>query len=107
MTEVETELARIKKELVEVKMERDILKKQLRTLPRSRCAVRGDEADAASLPHTDPESDSNNPEGQSSTGYARGYLHENGNTGFTAPNHKLKKPYDWQDRFTELYATFL
>ena len=43
LTEVEMELARTKKELVEVKTERDILKKQPRTLPRSRSAVRGDE----------------------------------------------------------------
>ena len=58
LTEVEMELARTKKELVEVKMERDILKKQLHTLPGSRRAVHGDEADAAPLSHTDPESDS-------------------------------------------------
>ena len=38
LTEVEMDLARTKKELAEVKMERDIQ----RTLPRSR-AVRGDE----------------------------------------------------------------
>ena len=42
-TEVEMDLARTKKELAEVKMERDILKKRPRTLPRSRCPVRGDE----------------------------------------------------------------
>jgi hypothetical protein len=46
------ELARTKKELVEVKMERDILKKQPRTLPGSRCPVRDDERIAASLPFT-------------------------------------------------------
>jgi len=55
LTKVEMELARTKKELVEVKMELDILKKQPRTLPGSRCTVRGDEADAAPLPHTAPE----------------------------------------------------
>ena len=43
LTEVEMDLARTKKELAEVKMERDILKKRPRTLPRSRCPVRGDE----------------------------------------------------------------
>ena len=48
----ELELARTKKELVEVKMERDILKKQPRTLPGSRCPVRDDERTAASLPFT-------------------------------------------------------
>jgi transposase-like protein len=58
LTEVEMELARTKKELAEVKMERDILKKQPRTLSRSRCKVRGDEADAAPLPHIASEPDS-------------------------------------------------
>ena len=53
--DVEMELARTKKELAEVKMERDILKKQPRTLPGSRCPVRDDEATAARLPHICPE----------------------------------------------------
>ena len=57
LTEVEMELARTKKELAEVKTERDTLKKQLRTLPGSRCTVRGNEADAAPISHTAPESD--------------------------------------------------
>ena len=55
LTDVEMELARTKKELAEVKMERDILKKQPRTLPGSRCPVRDDEATAARLPHICPE----------------------------------------------------
>jgi hypothetical protein len=50
LTDVEMELARMKKELAEVKMERDILKKQQRTLPRSRCPVRDDERTAAQVP---------------------------------------------------------
>jgi len=50
LTEVEMELARTKKELAVVKMERDILKKQPRTLPGSRCPVRDDERTAAPLP---------------------------------------------------------
>ncbi len=41
LTEIEMELACTKKELAEVRMERDILKKQPRTLPGSRCPVRG------------------------------------------------------------------
>ena len=49
------ELARTKKELAEVKMERDILKKQQRTLPRSRCLVRDDERIATQLSDTTPE----------------------------------------------------
>ena len=51
LTDLEMELARTKKELAEVKMERDILKKRPRTLPGSRCPVRGNEGDAAQLPH--------------------------------------------------------
>jgi len=50
LTDIEMELARAKKELAEVKMERDILKKQPRTLRRSRCPVRVDEGTAARLP---------------------------------------------------------
>ncbi len=50
LTEIEIELYRAKKELAEVKMGRDILKKQPRTLPRSRCPVRGDERTAAQVP---------------------------------------------------------
>ena len=50
LTEIEMELARTRKELAEVKMERDILKKQPRTLPGSRCPVRGDERIAAQVP---------------------------------------------------------
>jgi hypothetical protein len=41
----------MKKELAEVKMERDILK-QPRTLPGSRCPVRDDERTAAQVPCT-------------------------------------------------------
>jgi transposase len=52
LTEIEMELAWAKKELAEVKMERDILKKQPRTLPGSRCPVRDDERTAAQVPHT-------------------------------------------------------
>ena len=55
LSETEMELARTKKELAEVKMERDIQKKQLRTLPESRCTVRGNEADAAPLSHSSYE----------------------------------------------------
>ena len=55
LTDAEMELARTKRELAEVKMERDILKKQPRTLPRSRCQVRDDEGTAARLPHICPE----------------------------------------------------
>ena len=51
LTEIELELARTKKELAEVKMERDILKKRPRTLPGSRCTVCGNETDAAPLPN--------------------------------------------------------
>ncbi len=57
LTDVEMELARTKKELAEVKMERDILKKQPRTLPRSRCPVRDDEGTAARVPRVCPEPD--------------------------------------------------
>ena len=49
LTEIEMELARTRKELAEVKMERDILKKQPRTLPGSRCQVRVYKRDAAQL----------------------------------------------------------
>jgi transposase len=49
LIEVEIGLARTKKELFEVRMERDILKKQPRTLPGSRCPVRVDERAAAQL----------------------------------------------------------
>jgi transposase len=49
LTEIEMELARTKKELVIVKMERDILKKQPRTLPGSRCPVRDDKGTAAQV----------------------------------------------------------
>ena len=52
LTDIEMELARMKKELVEVKMERDILKKQPRTLPGSRCPVRGNERTATQVPTT-------------------------------------------------------
>ena len=41
--------------LTDVEMERDILKKQPRTLPGSRCPVRDDETTAARLPHICPE----------------------------------------------------
>ena len=52
LTEVEMELAKVKKENAELRMERDILKKQPRTLPGSRCPVRDDERTAAQVPHT-------------------------------------------------------
>ena len=52
LTEIEMELARTKKELVEVKMERDILKKQPRTLSGSRCPVRDNERTATPIPGT-------------------------------------------------------
>jgi transposase len=52
LTEIEMELARVKKENAELKMERDILKKQPRTLPGSRCPVRDDEGTAAQLSFT-------------------------------------------------------
>ena len=52
LTELEMELARVKRENAELKMERDILKKQQRTLRGSRCPVRDDERIAASLPGT-------------------------------------------------------
>ncbi len=42
LTEGEEELRRLRRELAEVTMERDILKKALRTLPRRRCPVRAD-----------------------------------------------------------------
>ena len=53
LTEVEMELARTKKELAEVKMERDILKKAAAYFAResgSRCTVCGNETDATQLP---------------------------------------------------------
>ena len=46
LTEVEMELARVKRELAEARMERDILKKRPRTLRRSRCQVRDHESNA-------------------------------------------------------------
>ena len=52
LTEIEMELARIKRELAEVKMERDILKRQPRTLPGSRCPVRDNERTATPIPGT-------------------------------------------------------
>ena len=44
LTQVEEELERVKRELAQVKQERDILKKPPRTLPGSRCPVRGNQA---------------------------------------------------------------
>ena len=49
LTELEQELARVKRELSLAKMERDILKKRPRTLPKSRCTLRGDQGDATDL----------------------------------------------------------
>jgi len=49
LTEIEIELSRVKKENAEFKMERDILKKQPRTLPGSRCPVRDDATVAAQI----------------------------------------------------------
>ncbi len=43
LTEIEMELARVKKELIETRMERDLLKKRPRTLRGSRSQVRDDE----------------------------------------------------------------
>ena len=52
VTAQEMELARLKRENIELKMERDILKKAaLRTLPRGCCQVRNHERDAT-LSHT-------------------------------------------------------
>lgn len=48
VTELEAEVARLKRELAEVRMERDILKKPPRTLRRRSCPVRIH--DAAALP---------------------------------------------------------
>ena len=42
-------MARLRRELAEVKMERDILKKQQRTLQRSRSKVRGNKGFAAQV----------------------------------------------------------
>ena len=53
LTEVEMELARTRKELAEVKMERDILKKAAAYFARE--SVRVDERDAAQLSGTAPE----------------------------------------------------
>jgi transposase len=55
LTEVEMELARTRKELAELEMERDNLKKRPRTLPGSRCPVRDDETTAARLSGPAPE----------------------------------------------------
>lgn len=49
LNEVEVELAKVKRELAMVRMERDILKKQPLTLPRSRCPVRADGCYATNL----------------------------------------------------------
>ena len=49
LTEVEMELVRVKRELAQVKIEREISKKQPRTLPRSRWQAREHEADAAPI----------------------------------------------------------
>ena len=46
LTKIEMELGRVKRELAEARMERDILKKRPRTLPRNRCQVRDHESDA-------------------------------------------------------------
>ena len=50
LTEIEMELAKVKKENAELRMERDILKKQPRTLPGSRCPVRDDAGTATPVP---------------------------------------------------------
>ena len=55
LTDVEMDLARTRKELAEVKMERDILKKAAAYFARSRCPVRVDEKTAAQLPGTASE----------------------------------------------------
>jgi transposase len=49
LTDTEMELARLKRENAELRMERDILKKQPRTLRRSRCQVRDDATIAAQV----------------------------------------------------------
>jgi len=46
ITPEQMELSRLRRELAEVKMERDILKRQQRTLPKSRCKVCCSEIDA-------------------------------------------------------------
>jgi len=55
LTEVETEMARVKKENSTLKMENEILKKLPHTLPGSRCPVCGHERDAAHLPSSTPQ----------------------------------------------------
>ena len=57
LTETEMELAKVKKENAELRMERDILKKQPRTLPGGRCPVCGNETNAALLSHSPSERD--------------------------------------------------
>lgn len=49
LTELERELANVKRELALTKMERDIFKKLPRTLRRSRCKVRSDQGVATDL----------------------------------------------------------
>jgi transposase len=49
VTELETELSRLKRDLAEARMERDILKKPPRTLRRRSCPVRAHEHAASSV----------------------------------------------------------
>jgi transposase len=55
LTEVEMELARVKKENATLKMENEILKKAAAYFARSRCPVRDDEKAATQLPSPDDE----------------------------------------------------
>jgi transposase len=56
LTEVEMELARVKKENTTLKIENEILKKLPHTLPGSRCPVCGHERNAAQLSSSTSES---------------------------------------------------
>ncbi|TFE36654.1 hypothetical protein E2553_44070 [Paraburkholderia dipogonis] len=49
VAELEAEVARLRRELAETKMERDIVKKPQRILRRSRCQIRSHEYDATRL----------------------------------------------------------
>lgn len=49
VSELEAEVVRLRKELAEARMERDVLKKRPRTLPRSHCQVRADEGVASRI----------------------------------------------------------
>jgi len=55
VSELEAENARLRKELSEARLERDILKKRRRTLPRSRCQVRVHDTVAEGVCHRGDE----------------------------------------------------